>query len=132
MIASTTADVAGIDNRTDDPAVWTALLALCECVLQPIRDHYGAPIRIASGYRCEALNRLVGGAPDSQHVLGEAADFVVDGVDIDDLMAWIVSSGLDYDQAIREPTWIHISHTTRRANRRQALVRTRSGYAIHT
>ena len=48
--------------------------------LQKIRDHFGRPVRINSGYRTKAYNALVGGASESQHVLGTAADIVVDGV----------------------------------------------------
>ena len=47
---------------------------LVQCSLQPIRNQFNFPIRITSGYRCPKLNRLVGGSPNSQHCVGEAAD----------------------------------------------------------
>jgi uncharacterized protein YcbK (DUF882 family) len=49
-------------------------------VLQAIRDHFGAPVTINSGFRSPEHNRAIGGSPNSQHLLGNAADFVVRGV----------------------------------------------------
>jgi uncharacterized protein YcbK (DUF882 family) len=50
------------------------------CALQEIRDRYGAPVIINSGYRSVEHNRAVGGSSNSQHIHGNAADFVVRGV----------------------------------------------------
>ena len=47
---------------------------LVETTLQPVRDAFGYPIKISSGYRCQLLNKLVGGSATSQHCSGEAAD----------------------------------------------------------
>ena len=52
------------------------LRALIENVLDPLRERYGKPLRVTSGYRCPKLNNLVGGTPNSQHMRGEAADIV--------------------------------------------------------
>ena len=52
------------------------LKALIESILDPLRELYGRPIHVTSGYRCPKLNRLVGGAPNSQHMRGEASDIV--------------------------------------------------------
>ena len=49
-------------------------------ILEEIREHYGKPLIINSGYRCEAHNAKIGGAKNSQHVKGSAADFVVKDV----------------------------------------------------
>ena len=48
--------------------------------LQAIRDRYGVPVTVNSGYRCVVHNRAVGGSPNSQHLVGNAADFVVRGI----------------------------------------------------
>lgn len=50
------------------------LTLLCEKVLQPIRDKWGKPIHVSSGYRCPTLNKLVGGVSNSDHIYGCAAD----------------------------------------------------------
>ena len=70
---SSTADRLGIDNRVPE-ALLPNLKTLCEVVLEPLRAFAGKPIVISSGYRCPALNRAVGGASQSQHLRGEAAD----------------------------------------------------------
>ena len=57
-------------------------------VLQEIRDHFGQPIKIASGLRCEKRNQQVKGAKKSQHLLGNAADIVIDGVQPRDIAAF--------------------------------------------
>ena len=50
------------------------LVALVENILDPLREAYGKPIIVTSGYRCERLNKLVKGSKTSQHRLGQAAD----------------------------------------------------------
>ena len=70
---SETASRKGINN-TPNSAVVSALTALIDNVLDPLREKWGAPIIVTSGYRSPALNRAVGGASGSQHTKGEAAD----------------------------------------------------------
>lgn len=80
-------------------------------LLQPLRDLIGAPIAIASGYRSEEINKLVGGVPNSQHCLGEAADcYVVQGPEY--LLSVLVKSGLAFDQAIvyKRKRFLHLSY----------------------
>jgi hypothetical protein len=117
MTDSQTAVRKGIDN---DPgtAVVHALTTLCVQILEPLRAHYGLPVRISSGYRSPALNAAIGGASASQHVLGEAADITVPGIDNLALARWI-RDHLPFDQVIMEGRWVHVSCGPR--NRRQAL-----------
>lgn len=73
MVQSPTARKKGIDNTPTDK-VTGYLKALCETVLQPIRDEWGEPIIVTSGYRCPKLNVAIGGAKNSDHMFGAAAD----------------------------------------------------------
>lgn len=102
--------------------------ALCDNVLQPLRDHYGV-VKINSGFRSPELNRLVGSkAKFSQHMKGEAADIVVPGVANADVWNFIVHDLKKFDQCIAEllsetnPSqgWIHVSWS-RYKNRYEAL-----------
>ncbi|MBQ6767081.1 MAG: peptidase M15 [Prevotella sp.] len=100
---------------------------LCVQVLEPVRRHVGQPVLVTSGYRCEAVNRLVGGVPSSQHRLGLAADFVLkDGGELRPLWEWM-QQHVPYGQLILEQKgrkeWIHVScHIDQRQNRRRAFV----------
>lgn len=82
------------------------LSLLCGALLQPLRDEIKAPVRITSGYRCRALNSLVGGAENSLHMQGLAADIQV--YNQNDRVASILS-GFRYHELIVYPTFVHIS-----------------------
>lgn len=123
MTKSATAARKGIKN---DPSIQVckALTALIEKVLDPLREAYGKPIIVTSGYRCEKLNKAVGGAASSQHVKGEAADIrsVQDTPEENKkLFDLIVKLGLPFDQLINEYNydWVHVSFGAR--HRRQKL-----------
>ena len=73
---SATADRLHIDNSIPEEFI-PNLKNLCQQVLEPLREHFGIPVIISSGYRCPALNRAVGGVPNSQHLKGEAADIIL-------------------------------------------------------
>ena len=124
MIHSETAAKQGIQNvpnlkHTDN------LTALCENVLQPLRDKLGVSIKVSSGFRCDELNKLVGGAPTSQHRFGEAADISAAGMTTQDLFDFILASGIEYDQVIQEfGQWVHISYRRTGKNRNVALIAT--------
>ena len=99
------------------------LRALVDEVLDPLREAYGKPIRVNSGYRCPRLNTLVGGSPNSQHMRGEAADIQpVDGneADLEVLAQFLIANG-KFDQLILYPTFIHVSHKRFGWNRKQIL-----------
>ena len=57
-------------------------------LLQCIREHFGKPVHITSGYRTAAYNAAVGGSKSSQHLLGRAADFHVEGMDVATVAAY--------------------------------------------
>ena len=124
---SDTADSMGIDNHIRDAVVFRNVTELCKKILQPLRIAYGKPIRISSGYRCEALNKAVGGVATSQHLFGMAADIQgTSNAENSKLMVMIQTMRLPFDQLILEkcdrngdPKWIHISYSWR--NRRQIL-----------
>ena len=72
---------------------------VCEKILEPVRKHFGKPVRINSGYRGPALNAAVGGSSKSQHCNGEAIDFEIDGLPNPTLAKW-VAENCEFDQII--------------------------------
>lgn len=99
------------------------LAQLVERLLDPLRERLGEPIAILSGYRSPEVNTLVGGVPDSQHTLGEAADcYCLAGPER--LLAVLRASGLPFDQAIvyRLRNFLHLSYRAGRC-RSQILYR---------
>lgn len=120
LTKSATAARLGIDN-TPTESVRRHLTALVDNILDPLRDAWGAPIIVSSGYRCKKLNKAVGGASTSQHVTGEAADIHTVSDTAEDnrrLYRLIQSLELPVDQCIDEYgyNWIHVSYGPR--NRR--------------
>lgn len=84
-------------------------------VLQAMRDHFGQPVRVSSGYRTPAHNRAVGGAEDSQHLYGRAADIQIDGVSVAEAAAFAETLLPDKGGIGRYPPkagrangWLHI------------------------
>ena len=124
LTASATALRRGIDN-TPNNRVRANLSALVSNVLDPLREAYGKPIVVTSGYRSEKLNRAVGGVKNSQHTLGHAADIRSVGDSVAEnrrLFNLIQQLRLPFDQLIDEHgyDWIHVSHVPG-ANRRQVI-----------
>ena len=119
LTRSATARRLGIDNTPPASAV-KALHELVDCVLDPLREAWGGPIKVNSGYRCPLLNEAVGGTPTSQHQSGEAADITVGSRSGNRrLLTLIKRLDLPVDQCIDEKgcRWIHVSHRRGR-NRR--------------
>ncbi len=114
---SSTAMRLGIDNTPDADAV-KRLEALVANVLDPLREAYGKPIKVTSGYRCPQLNRAVGGTASSQHLKGEAADITA-GSPSENLYIYNLLKNLPIDQAIneRKGSWIHVSYSSHRCRR---------------
>jgi zinc D-Ala-D-Ala carboxypeptidase len=132
MIVSQTASRRGIDN-TPPPAVVTALTLLCNRVLEPVRVHYKRPVIVTSGYRSPAVNKAVGGAASSQHVLGEASDFTVHGVSNLEVCRWM-EKNLNYDQLIYEfgeSGWIHVSYRADRLRNMELSAVRRGGKTVY-
>lgn len=98
-----------------------AIYHLVTRLLQPLRDRYGRAMRINSGYRCQELNRAVGGVPTSQHQKGEAADIACQSPRT--LLEELKMSSLDFDQAILYPTFLHLSLKREGKNRRQIIIK---------
>lgn len=124
LTISNTAQRKDIDNTPDQKAA-AALTALVANVLDPLREAWGKPIVVNSGYRCPKLNRAVGGVARSQHTKGEAADIRTLSNrrwENEQLFQLIVQLKLPFDQLIDEHgySWIHVSYSEGK-NRRQVL-----------
>lgn len=117
--ASPTAKKYGIINVISTFEVRDAVRELTLTVLQPLRDAWGEPLHINSGYRCPRLNAAVGGAATSQHVKGEAAD--IKAPNPIKLAQLAYDLDLPYDQMIIYPTFVHFSHKKGGPQRHQLL-----------
>ena len=131
LTKSATAVRQGIVNKPNK-AQEVQLKELCKYVLDPIREHFGKPIRVTSGYRCPKLNEVIGGNSKSQHMAknGDSAvdfKFLGDKVNLQECFDWITKeSKLPFDQCISEflPNgWIHISYVSiGKANRGKVTI----------
>lgn len=106
---SNTATRKGIEN-TPPPEIIENLRHLHAELLLPIRALAKRDLIVTSGYRCPALNKAIGGAKNSAHMSGKAADFYAEGMTIETLYEIIKNSTLVADQTINEfQTWVHIA-----------------------
>jgi zinc D-Ala-D-Ala carboxypeptidase len=125
---STTAKRLGIDNTPDE---WTTenLRQVAINIFQPLREAFGCPIYVSSGYRSAELNTAIGGSTRSQHVEGRALDLDADvygGCTNSQVFNWI-KDNLEFDQLIWEfgdqdnPDWVHVSYVYDGINRKRCL-----------
>ena len=113
LVKSDTAKRLGIDNTPSD-SIKKNLTLFIEKVLDPIREDWGSPISVSSGYRCPELNAKVGGAKTSGHLYGFCADLQVKG-DLrkfsNFVIEWMKDHHMKWDQIIWEKsgniTWLH-------------------------
>jgi hypothetical protein len=137
LIRSESAKRNGINNMPT-PEHIENLKALAENIFEPIRTEFRVPIYISSGYRSKELNKLIGGAKNSQHNTGEAIDIDMDGHTHDisnkDIFDFIVAK-LPFDQVINEfnYAWVHVSYKKNGPQRHQVLraVKNNSGGTIY-
>jgi len=130
---SQTAKRRGIDNTPTEEHLEAAKV-LAENIFQPIREHFGCPIYISSGYRSEALNEAIGGSKTSQHSKGEAIDIDMDhrrGPENEEIF-FFIRDNIDFDQMIWEfgdadrPDWVHVSYNSDGKQRGQILAAKRN------
>lgn len=126
-IKSNTATRRGIDNTPSDYEI-TNMVGVAENIFEPLRKWVGGPIKITSMYRCEELNRAIGGSSRSQHCEGRA-------MDLDDTFGYktnaemfeYIRENLSFDQLIWEfgddnnPDWIHVSYISHDENRNRVM-----------
>ena len=118
-LTKTTTEIENVPNRQQI----SALIMLCGKVLQPVRDLYGGAIHVNSGFRSPAVNQAVGGARNSQHLLGEAADITTYSRTGNKKIFEIIRDNLNFDQLINERdfSWIHVSYRLVGENRKEVL-----------
>ena len=119
LIHSDNAIKAGIDNTPDIKSIDNLLNLIFYC-LQPIRDKLNKPMIITSGYRNNKVNFLAGGAINSNHLTGCAADFHVPGMTIQQTIDFILKLNIEFDELGNEYNkWVHIAY--RKNNNRKKV-----------
>lgn len=120
LTKSDTAARLGIDN-TPSAAVVENLTALVDNVLDPLRELYGKPIHVSSGYRCPRLNKAVGGVANSQHLTGQAADLCQGSREENRRLFIYLEEYCTFDQLLWENggAWVHVSYRKDGNNRHQ-------------
>ncbi len=137
MIKSETALRHGMDN-TPGKAEIANMVALCEKVLQPIRDHYAKGVKVNSGYRDPEVNAKVGGSKTSDHCKGMAADIEIPSVPNHELAEWI-SKNLEFTQVILEfytpgipdSGWVHVSYDPADLKKQELTAVRRDGKTVY-
>jgi hypothetical protein len=125
---SVTALRLGIENMPNDYELQNMEL-VAEKVFEPLRKAVNGPIKINSFFRCEELNKAIGGSSKSQHCQGRAIDIDdVYGYVSNSYMYYYIKDNLDFDQLIwefgtdTEPDWVHVSYVDSDSNRKRCLL----------
>lgn len=132
FVRSDTAARLGIDNRMPE-VVEAHVVELVDILLDPLREAWGGPLTVSSGYRCPELNRAVGGSETSAHTAGWAADLVPDPDDprgvqglVDFAVEWLTATGLPFDQLIDERSggsrWLHVGIRNLKGEQRRQML----------
>jgi hypothetical protein len=126
LLRSNYAEQRGIVNLPRTAEVVPALKALCVNVLEPLRQAMGQPVRLTSAYRTPCLNACIGGARNSQHMRGEAADLWCPTESTARTYYNYIREHLSFDQLLLEHRqsnnawWVHVSYTNRRKLRQES------------
>ena len=115
LCKSSTATQLGIDN-TPNSEIVNNLQQLVEYILDPLRERYKKPIYVNSGYRCDALNKAVGGSKTSSHLYGLAADITAGSPKENKILFEMIQElNLPFHQLIdeKEFSWIHVSFSNK-------------------
>lgn len=113
-------------NTVEGLRIQTKLEKLAKFAEQ-VREVIGCPMIITSGFRCEELNKKVGGSAMSQHRFGEAIDFIPASISAFEAFAKIIISNIEYGQLILEKRGVgHILHISM-GNKRQKLYQAKAG-----
>lgn len=124
MVASSTAAKLRIANNPNQEQI-DCLQALCENVLQPLRNSLGM-IRVTSGYRCPELCVAIGSTSNSRHTLGQAADIKSPSYPCWQVAKWIINNvtwdGLIYETPNLQTCWIHVSYDKNKTKQREKIV----------
>ena len=130
FIASDTAKKKKIDNTPTLADIYH-MQELCTFLLQPIRDAWGKPIKVTSGFRCYKLNRAVGGSPTSVHMRGYAADIKPASGSYKEFEEFVIKfleehPEIKYDQCIMERSgntkWLHVGYKNGAGKQRMMLM----------
>ena len=142
LIESSSARRLGIDEQFNpSKEVIQNLTLLTKHILQPLREAIGHSIRVTSGYRCLKINKLIGGAKNSEHVFGKAADIqlIINGKNRNQLLFdMVLELKLPFRQMIYEfgtsdePAWIHISYSEGDNKREKLRARKVNGKTVYT
>ena len=108
-----------IDNTPTQEAINNSKILITK-IIQPLQIHFKKTVKINSFYRSPILNKIVGGAINSQHTKGQAIDITIGGIPNAQIFNYI-KNYLPYDQLIQEKSWIHVS--LKSTNNRKEIVK---------